>query len=157
MIGYDVNQQRLTKFMLISVAAGVLLANSNSIGFILSAIYWGTTSDTETIKAPSVLWLQALNIFLVTAPISFLCVYFYLLLSIRMRFKFLNTILWNAQAHCTGVHIVQLGVYQVYNVQSDGFIDILNTISIQHEQLVDSVGIINKCFSFQVRLTVGGG
>lgn len=146
MIGSHVNQQRINRIMLTSVTVGVILANSNSIGSILSTICWGSACDTESIFDLNIFWFQVMNIWLMTAPISFLFLYFYFLLSIRMRFHLLNMALWN-------LHGTTNDAFQVYHIQSDDVADLVDTVSMQHNNLVDSVDIINKCYSFQVRFT----
>lgn len=137
-IGYKLDQRQLRRVIFCSSAAAIVWTNINVYG-LLSFYMYKTGSDVISITMR--FCIHIFNVFLTSSPVSFIILYSYFLLSIRIRFRLLNEALRNSIRTSNG-----LAGLRTYDA-----IGLLKILPVYHANLTDGIGIINKSYSFQVR------
>lgn len=144
MIGYRINHNRF-KWNYLALASASLTMTS-CVTLICNTLLF-LSSPANDYLASMFFKSCVCNIMLGMSVNSILFLQFYFLLSLRMRYRLLNVALRRA------FDGIPKAVSHLQQSSSDEVIDLLNIISVQHDQLTDGVSIVNKCYSFQVRFT----
>lgn len=93
------------------------------------------------------IWTYMYTLVLAISTTLVLCLQFYFLLSLRMRYRVLNVALRRSLGG------IPKAIPHLTHSTSDEVIELINMIAIQHANLTRGVSIVNKCYSFQVRST----
>lgn len=133
MIGYRLNQSCLRRKFIVAISASVIFSFSGA--FAQYSAY--ALDQQQSIKNFILLAILICGPFVEVASAILLIIYFYFLLSIRIRFRLLNVALRNA-----------LGT-RLHRASSAEIIRLLQTLSQQHINLTDGIKIINHCYSNQ--------
>lgn len=132
MFGYHLNQRRFMWNFMTSVAAAVAFISLTS-STKMTSIFYSAPEDSYSFFL--ILRCFVLDLIITASPLIALLLQMYFLQSIRIRFCLLNMALRDTFG------------------QPNEAIDLLNCLMVQHDNLTGSVGLINHCYSIQVRLT----
>lgn len=140
-IGYTLDQRHLKRTIFGS--SGVAVVWTNIIGCVILNFY--VLSSSAAIPLAMQLCMHAVTIFIASAPVSFLILYSYFLLSIRIRFRLLNDALRNLIGTTNAMA-------RLHRTTSNVAFAKLNRLAINHDNLTDGIDIINRFYSFQVSI-----
>lgn len=133
--GYEINHRPFIYACLCSIIAALILSTVIIIAFVIL----NTSVELSLLK-------KFYTFFIITSrysQLTLLCLFSYCLLSIRRRFRLLNSALLNAND-------TPKAISQCHDGISGEIIDLLNRLALQHANLTDGVANISKCYSLQV-------
>lgn len=139
MLGYEINHRRFRRMFLVSLATAMFITSINSV---VSA-YGFFMSDIFEIKLFHLIFIT-LYAFQSLAPAAFLSIYSYFLLNTRLRFRLLNVAVRNTLGPSNTI-------IRIFYPAAEEVIHSLNVFAQLHDNLTLGTGLINECYSFQVR------
>lgn len=135
-IGYELDHPRLRSSLLKLLVATMHVAIPKiSIMLFYYTVVW----DSEELSISEMYLIGVIALFLSASVTSFLILYTYFLLSIRMRFRSLNVALRNA-----------LSPSRLHEATAHRVNTLLDICPEQHANLTVGLRILNKSYSFQV-------
>lgn len=145
MINYHIDYRHFKRTILISIAIATVLLCGNEMTSIMYMMHFWTEQPLKNI-----IFFSAMNAISNFAAMTCFIIYSYFLLSIRIRFRLVNDALRNTLD-------APESVVRLHGSASDEVIHVLNVLTELHVNMVEGVGTINECYSFQVSVSKTNG
>lgn len=141
LLNFKIGERCIKKKYFLTMAFVAALTCGGNIATLSSTINSATTTIRIILLANIII-----NMIFTIAPVIFLSLYAYFMLSIRERFNSINS----ASEHILGS---LYATSWLHNAETGQFMVLFKSLAVLHDLLADGLDWISECYSFQVKQT----